>query len=289
MQHDAENITIGSCDQIELTCLHDGFCRAFADYPVAKQPTIGEFRLMLTQRRFDKTLSWAALCGRSVVSFWLAGTNQPSGKAAYVIATGTAPAVRGQGLGAQLHCQMWQQLARTGIQTVQLEVISDNAPARSLYTKLGYQPVRELACFDVARSAASPLAKDQIRLAECNLAKVLQVTRTFGDWQPSWQNNAMSLARIPADLVCIAADKDGELMAGGILIKPTGTIAQLAVRHDKRRSGIGTAVLQALASNATTDTLRVINADSRDVGFQTFLEHHGAQPDVAQVEMILVQ
>ncbi|MEO1160870.1 MAG: GNAT family N-acetyltransferase [Pseudomonadota bacterium] len=290
MQDDAANLTIGSCEQIELADLHAGFCRTFSDYSVAMQPTIGEFSLMLTQRGFDKTLSWAALCGRSVVSFWLAGTNQVSqGTNAYVIATGTAPDFRGRGLAAQLHHCMRQQLAGTGVQTVQLEVIADNIPARSLYTKLGFQPVRELACFDIAPTAVSPVAIGNVRLAACTLADVLRVAQACRDWQASWQNDDMALARIPAELMCIAAQENGEPVAYGILIRPTGTIAQLAVRPDKRRTGIGSTVLHAFASIATTHTLRVINADSRDVGFQAFLVHHGARPDIEQVEMILVQ
>ncbi len=281
-------ISTGSCEHISLVDLHDGFCRAFSDYSVAMQPSISEFRLMLAQRGFDPTLSRIALAGRSVVSFWLIGQDPTSGnRSAYVIASGTAPDFRGRGLAEDLHRRLQQSFVRYGIDSVQLEVIASNKPARSLYAKLGYVPARDLYCFEVARTEIRPATVGQASIAECPLPDVRRLAQNCCDWHPSWQNDIRSLSRIPGALVCIAAEMDGEPVAYGVLVKPTDTVAQLAVRDDRRRCGIGSAVLHALAAASPHDTLKIINADSRDTGFQAFLTYHGARSGITQVEMML--
>lgn len=283
-------LSTGSCEEISLIDLHDGFCRAFSDYSVAMQPSISEFRLMLAQRGFDRTLSRVALAGRSVISFWLIGHDPASGnQSAYVIASGTAPSFRGRGLAEDLHRSLQQSFVQYGISCVQLEVIASNKPARSLYAKLGYVPARDLCCFEVARTEIRPAAAGRASIAECNLSDLLCLQDTFRDRQPSWQNDIRALSRIPAELVCVAATKDGGPIANGVLIKPTDTIAQLAVRDDRRRCRIGSAILHALAVASPGDTLKVINADSRDTGFQAFLTYHGARTGITQVEMVLRQ
>ncbi|MEM9473480.1 MAG: GNAT family N-acetyltransferase [Pseudomonadota bacterium] len=284
----AEAISTGSCEHISLVDLHDGFCRAFSDYSVAMQPSISEFRLMLAQRGFDATLSWAALAGRSVVSFWLIGHDPTScNRSAYVIASGTVPDFRGRGLAEDLHRRLQQSFVRYGINSVQLEVITSNKPARSLYAKLGYVSVRDLCCFEVARTAIRIASVGQADIAECAVSDVLALAPIFRDWQPSWQNGIRSLSRIHGELVCIAARINGDPVAYGVLIKPANTIAQLAVRDDRRRCGIGSAVLHALATASPRHVLKIINADSRDTGFQAFLTHHGAQTGITQLEMVV--
>ena len=285
----AADITFRSCRDIPLRDIHQGFCRAFSDYSVSMQPDIGEFSLMLKQRGFDGTVSRVALAGRSVVSFWLVGLDPASGNAsAYIVATGTVPECRGHGLAEKLHRDVYGPLARHGINSLQLEVISGNKPARCLYEKLGYSAVRDLSCFVINRGAARPARTGRTRVEECKLQDLFGLSQTCRDWQPSWQNDMASLARIARDLVCLAATgPEGDRVGYSVLIKPTGTIAQLAVRPDRRRAGIGSAVMQSLAAASPTDTLRSINADSRDHGFQAFLARHGAQLAVAQVEMTL--
>jgi ribosomal protein S18 acetylase RimI-like enzyme len=54
----------------------------------------------------------------------------------------THPAYRGQGLAARVTAALCQAL-RAGIDTIGLNVLADNAPALSAYTRLGFHPVAE--------------------------------------------------------------------------------------------------------------------------------------------------
>ena len=100
------------------------------------------------------------------------------------------------------------------------------------------------------------------------------------DIEPAWQNSDGSIARAKAPYVTIGDDR-----GYAILFPNNGDLAQLAVRRDQRRRGIGTKLLQSAAAIAGKP-LRIMNVDERDLGIAAFLEHNGATKTVRQLEMI---
>lgn len=70
-----------------------------------------------------------------------------------------------------------------------------------------------------------------------------------------------------------------------IVFPSYGDVPQLAVRHEARRKGLGTRLLQAAAAVAQKP-LRIMNVDERDAGIAAFLERVGATKFVRQLEMV---
>ena len=79
-----------------------------------------------------------------------------------VLGMGVDRRARGQGLGGRLleHVRAWA-LAETGVEWIDLQVMSGNAAARRLYERAGFQPCGEIA--DLFRV-------DGIALGECSMS-----------------------------------------------------------------------------------------------------------------------
>ena len=108
----------------------------------------------------------------------------------------------------------------------------------------------------------------------------LDLIREWCDTAPAWQNETHSIRRA-AEPYVILGDENG-----GVIVFPSnGDVAQLAVRKESRRNGLGRALLEAAAAQ-TEAPLRLINIDDGDVGIATFLERCGARKSVRQIEMI---
>jgi GNAT superfamily N-acetyltransferase len=104
--------------------------------------------------------------------------------------------------------------------------------------------------------------------------------RLHRDVEPAWQNSDGSTARAKQPHVTI-----GDERGYAILFPGNGDLAQLVVRRDARRQGIGTNLLHSAAAVAGKP-LRIMNVDERDRGIAAFLEHNGATRTVRQLEMI---
>ncbi|HET7437026.1 MAG TPA: GNAT family N-acetyltransferase, partial [Thermoanaerobaculia bacterium] len=104
--------------------------------------------------------------------------------------------------------------------------------------------------------------------------------RAFRDVELSWQNSDASIARA-RDPHVILGDED----AYAILFPASGDLAQLAVRRDARRRGIGTRLLREAAQLAAKP-LRILTIDDRDRGIAAFLAANGAELFVREIEML---
>ncbi|HEX6083822.1 MAG TPA: GNAT family N-acetyltransferase, partial [Thermoanaerobaculia bacterium] len=100
------------------------------------------------------------------------------------------------------------------------------------------------------------------------------------DMEPSWQNSTGSINRATTPHITI-----GNEDAYAVLFPETGDLAQLAVRPEARRRGLGTALLHE-ASAIAGKPLRIQNVDEGHAGITSFLESVGATRTVRQYEMV---
>jgi len=278
-RHDPD-IAVTTAEQLPFAMLHTAMLEAFSDYVVPMRPTLDQFEAMLCQRSFDPALTSVALEDGKPVALWLIGRRKSAG---YLISSGTIPSRRGTGLAQMLAMKSETLLKQAGVTSLQLEVISTNAPAIRVYERLGFRVIRELQCYDWPD--APKVFRQTQGITEMNWQTLHPKVSGFRDWSPTWQNADDAVMNLGDRLVCLVAET-ARATAGYAVVEPqTGTLFQIAVESRYRREGIGSALIAAAAERCVGITRRLLNADAADKGFAAFLEHLGAEKSVLQFEM----
>lgn len=276
------------CTSIEFDSLHAALCKAFSDYLVPMRPTPDQFRFMLRQRGYNEDLSWLAISESKIVGFWLIGsTGGANRKTSYVIATGSLPEHRGRGIATEIFEPLWRNLAASGVENLELEVIDQNVAARKAYEKLGFEARREVVCFKLPIPTPDSSPQNQATVRPIPFETIELAAATTWDWKPTWQNSLEALGRITDDLEIQGVCLGKELTGYGIIIRPTATLAQLAVHRDRRRQGIGTSILSALSLQLDTDHVQIINAEAADSGFSDFIAQNRGTAGTRQITLSL--
>lgn len=247
----------------DFEAVHAGFVDAFSDYVIPLSPTREQLCEMLTRRGWRPEVSVGAFEGERLVGFTL---NALDGDRAYDSGTGVAPTHRRRGLARELTERSFGLLRDAGAREYVLEVIDSNTRAVELYRATGFVETRGLQCWRYESSSLQAFESSSVQPAWCDVA-------------PSWQNSAASIARADDPHVVL-----GDANGYAIVFPGSGDLAQLAVRREARRRGVGARLLNAAAS-AAEKPLRIINVDDRDAGIAAFLEHAGAMRTVRQLEM----
>jgi len=225
------------------------FVDAFSDYVVPLTLTREQLKEMMTRRGWTPEASAGAFEDERLVAFTLNAVE--GARACY-------PLLRDHGCTEYV-----------------LEVIDANERAAALYVSEGFVITRGLQCWRIEAVERRPL-----RPPEMDTAAEAAASPLWWDIQPAWQNTTASIARATDEHVTLA-NEDGYV----IVFPNTGDVPQLAVRREARRRGVGTRLLQAAAARAEKP-LRIMNVDERDRGIAAFLEHHGAERFVRQLEMV---
>ena len=255
----------------DFESLFAAFTAAFSDYVVKLSPTREQLLEMFTRRGWVPELSVGAFDGDTMVAFTVNGID---GDRAYDTGTGVVPTHRRHGLARQVMERSFELLR--GREYV-LEVLDNNTRAHALYLDLGFRETRGLQCWSY-ESPSLPVSESPSetprRLGDS------ETGRLWWTVQPSWQNSTNSIHRAHSLHLTL-----GTSDAYAILFPDNGDLAQMAVRPEARRRGIGRALLEEAAQIADKP-LRIMNVDERDAGIAAFLESVGAKRTVRQLEMV---
>ena len=259
----------------DFDALHTAFVEAFSDYVVKFAPSREQLAEMLTRRGYVPEASVAELEGERIVAFTLNGID---GTDAYDTGTGVVPSHRRRGLGRTMLDFLEPVLRERGCTRYVLEVLEANAAAHALYLRAGFVEERGLQCWSYEMGRMGRMGP----MGSAPHGSHSSHSSHWSHWwsiQPSWQNSPNSIARSTDHHVLL-----GNENAYAILFPSNGDLAQLAVRPEARRRGIGTRLLEEAAAVAGKP-LRIMNIDERDEGIARFLEHAGATRMVRQIEM----
>jgi ribosomal protein S18 acetylase RimI-like enzyme len=249
----------------DFESLFAAFTAAFSDYVVPLVLTREQLAEMIARRGWVPELSVGAFDGDAMVAFTI---NCVEDDRAYDSGSGVVPSHRRRGLGRELMERSFE-LLRGRCREYVLEVIDANKRALELYLGTGFTVTRGLQCWGYEfRGEARGFQSGDVASA------------LHRDVEPSWQNSDGSIRRATQPHLLLGDDN-----GYAIVFPDRGDLAQLAVRRDARRQGIGTHLLQAAAAVAGKP-LRIMNVDERDLGIAAFLEHNGAKRTVRQLEMI---
>lgn len=269
----------------DLSALYDCFLDAFSDYQVSMQMSREQFAQRLTRDGVQLQLSAAAFDDQRMIGFYLNGIGEWQGETtAYDAGTGVIPAYRNRGVAKDLFAFVVERLKEHSVSRYLLEVITSNEPAVALYRKLGFVETRHFAVYRATEVVKSSEVPEGIAIR--NLERPdWKLFQSFWDGQPSWQNATAAVERIANERIINAA-YDGDRCVGyGVAVKPAAMLMQLAVAHDSRRRGIGSAIVAALQREAG-GVLKVNNIDEELKGTGAFYEALGYKVLLNQFEMM---
>jgi len=267
-------MVIRSLTAADFDSVYAAFADAFSDYVVPLTLTPDQLREMLTRRGWVPEASAGAFDEDRLVAFTL---NAIEDTRAYDTGTGVVRSHRRRGLGREVMQSSYPLLRARGCTEYLLEVIDINERAVELYRAEGFVLARALQCWRVESSSLRVLESPSGfsgRLEDSTSR------RLWWDVEPAWQNSTGSIERANDEHVTFG-NEDGYV----VVFPNSGDVAQLAVRREARRRGIGTKLLHAAAMRVGKP-LRIMNIDERDRGIAAFLEHSGAVRTVRQLEMV---
>jgi hypothetical protein len=202
------------------------------------------------------------------------------------------PALRGNGYGRKLMEAVHARVAGQGARTIQLEVLVENTPARTLYTGLGYCAQRDL----LFCRTDSP-AKSDLPLPDLHATAVEDALRGVYQWQnpaPAWQRRQQAVARFQDDLWAYRM-QSGDQTTGWAVCLPTNShdpaqprlrVMALAVRPGEQQSMLAQQLLACLRANQSDAVFSILN-EPEDSPFTTALVQNGFVEVDRQVEMVL--
>lgn len=275
---------IKNLEGVSTTQIHEAFNLAFSDYFVPLQLSLEQLESKMKADKTRLELSVGAFDQGRLVGYMLHGFDTIDGKKkVYNGGTGVIPPNRGNGLTQQMYQYVLPILKQRQIDSVVLEVISQNIQAIKSYERSGFKTTRTLACFKGDLQVERNLPDLKITTLDSYNWILLE---RFWDIQPSWQNSKNTLDVLQGTNVSIGAYLEGRLV-GYAVYNPTGKrLQQLAVDPAFRRQGIGTSLMSHLQTEYDK-ALTVINVDTHGTGSIEFLRSMGLTPFLEQFEMEL--
>ena len=269
--------------------LYEAFIEAFSDYVIPFALTETQFKNHIVLNAVDLDQTAGYFVGDKLAGFSLNGFGDWDGQqTVYDAGTGVIPAYRRQGMSESMFEMMMPIFLGKGIKQGLLEVVTENSGAITLYKKLGYEIVRELALLqcdtrlDLTSRASTDVEVKEIADPDWELFS------TFWDGVPSWQNSIKAVHRSRNMKRIFGAFLNGKCVGYIIFSSKFGRVAQFAVDPVHRRRGIGTALLNALhGATAAGYSLQVVNIDKHIGNAMAFLQNRGFYERLSQYEMVL--
>lgn len=268
-------------DDESLARLPGAMNDAFSDYVIPVRVTIDQFEQMMRQRSFCRGASSVVDVDGEIAAFWLMGLR---GVRAYLIASGTRPSFRRQGLSKRAADHAIGLARNLGAESILSEVITSNEKALALYLGLGFEVSRTLDCYSCKPTGQTKGGNH--RITPVDWRQVRAIASGFRDFRPSWQNDDESIDALGTAVQCLAAYDAGKLAGYVAVLAENRAICQLAVAPASRRRGIGSALLEAALKLAAGE-IRLLNIDSDDRGTADFLFSRGATKFAQQLEIRL--
>jgi ribosomal protein S18 acetylase RimI-like enzyme len=272
--------------------VHQCFLDAFSDYIVDIRMSESSFREMNALRAVDYGLSVGAFSGQRLVGITLNAKDQWNGQwTAYDAGTGVIPAFRRQGVSRAMMLKSFELLEAHEVACYLLEVITRNEKALQLYQSLGFRITRRLECLSLKGPADLRAINEDVAVVEVKRPQIPLLEKAFHDdaeqgFAPSWQNGWNTIKRRPDLYTLIASWENGNCVGYGVMGAGRGGIAQLWVRSDRRRQGLGTRLLRELITrNPGLNSYSWVNVDESAAHTLNFLKAVGFTEQLAQFEM----
>ena len=270
--------TLRGVDENELL---RAFNESFANYFVTVQLTPGQLRQKIKSDHVDLDLSVGAFADNKLVGFIHHAFDCIDGvNTVYNGGTGVIPAYRGQGITKRMYDFILPEFRNRNIDVVQLEVISQNAPAVKIYEQIGFVAERMLPCYKGKISAA---VNTDVVIRELS-SYDWPLLKSFWDFTPTWQNSVLVLNELAQQNKLFGAFINEQHVAYLVYNPVSKRVQQFAVHREFRQRKVASSLF-AYVSSMQEEPFIIINVDGRSAGANTFLKKVGMEKYVEQVGM----
>jgi ribosomal protein S18 acetylase RimI-like enzyme len=199
-------------------------------------------------------------------------------------AMAVAPGFRGRGVGKHVMKIALEEATVRKDRAMILEVFEQNPAAVSLYTGLGFRPIRRLVGYDFKPQGADLSGSDSIRLHEVDPLIVARLIATEGESDLPWMLMPETLAATTQPVQALHLNE----IAFAIVADPFGEkilIRALLVRKAHRRQGWGSRILAALEARFADRSLAIQALVPENMAPGFFRRAGGEQQKLNQFEM----
>lgn len=275
---------IRSLHNVPLTIIADTFNAAFSDYVIPINLNTEILVSKIQSENIQLNNSAGVFDAEKLVAFILIGLDSYDAKlVAYNAGTGVVPAYRGMRLTQKMYEYLFPLLTREGVASHQLEVITTNERALTVYKEIGFVIRRKLCCFKGV--VLSCKVNKDVSIETVNTSS--SINEVYFDSTPSYQNQISSITRDFSNHVFLLARIHSQLAGFLIYLPATGRIKLFGVDRECRRKGVGTSLFSFVQKTLPGKELSVINVDVADTGSMAFLQSVGLLHTVQQFEMEL--
>ena len=266
----------------------EAFNRSFEGYFVPMTHTVDSLHTLIEVNDVALAHSFAAVDeqGRpgGVVMLAIRGSR------GWIAGMGLAPEWRGCGQAVPLMEAALAEARRLGLDSVELEALVQNTPARRLYTRLGFAEERSLAVFTGPLADGATLAEDLPLVEDITVEQALADFIALHQTPPPWQRDRPSLMHMASSLRASALVDGGGIRAT-LIHMPSGlgfSIMDFGSRADtpEARRDDALALIRALMAPTPGAPVRAINVAPGDA-LGDALEALGCPTPHTQWEMLL--
>lgn len=244
----------------------EAFNRSFEGYFVPMTHTVDSLRALIEVNDVALAHSFVAVDEQGqpggVVMLAIRGSR------GWIAGMGLAPEWRGHGQAAPLMEAALAEARTLGLDSVELEVLAQNTPARRLYTRLGFEEARSLAVFTGPLAEGAALAEEPHLVEEATVEQALADFAALHQTPPPWQRDRPSLAHMAPSLRASALMDEDSIQAA-LIHMPSGLgfsimdFGSRAATSEARRDD-ALALIRALMAPTPGAPVRAINVAPGD-------------------------
>lgn len=199
------HVVFASASEFSIEQLTLAFNRGFTGYYLPMTQTPEGLAEMVRENDIRLSLSLALQVDGALEGIGLVALR---GERGWIGGMGVGPQLRGQGLGRQLLARLLDSLREAGARTAQLEALTVNSPALTLYKSMGFHDARELRVYQgplqaISSSISTHGVADSLHLRPLAPGVALLDFNAFHQIAPAWQREEPTLShmrRIPSGL-----------------------------------------------------------------------------------------
>ncbi len=271
-----DEVTLSPASQLDLVELANLFNAAYEGYPVPMHLDAGAMEFMLEAMDLVPEHSLVAWRDGAPVGVAMLGVRGTRG---WVGGMGVVAAARRGGVGRRLMRALLDQARDAGVRELFLEVLEQNAAARTLYEQLGFRALRRL---EVWTYTGEPPADGRAAQA-CDPREArrrIAATRTSSE---PWQRADETVDRLDVSTPALRA----VTMPGGDAVyrvtEGRASVLQLTASSD----AVAGVLLDTIRSRDGVNVVRYLNVPSTDPAVAA-LSKRVAKCELAQNEMSVV-